>query len=508
MVTILDSFENCIHQQGKDFEKVFELKKDLSRLTDNRKAMVVFIIIQQLFAMDANFQIETLLGRINLYCLLLIHCYGKTLLEEQLKRAQQLQEERKDFAYHNCLNLILPDNIPELNLRLRFLWGATTQIHTTAMEGGKRQTCAVWNDIDRYPTSQPMNSFYSQDEEEVFEHRPTPNDQDMTPYIAKFRTVENLFYSRTGLKMPTNLYACNDKAPYFTIELVKKIKQQSSIEAANNAQIQVKYLNDFLAEVLENMCHESIITTVIIPTLEEKRKGLKVFEATPPLHVANLSRYFIEVFATLASDRRKYEKLNNAFHDWVVAAKTELKKVYDGTDKEYFPLWRAGDGKGKVKEAEEKRTNADWFVNHGLALRKERFYYSVRGFDPLLEFSCVNLPETQTIEWCNNPKKIDFFWAYRVLNNPDTSKQKVNNLTFTDTWKNFEFTLLQTVIGFSVYDKKSLESFKSLLLNNGRKEILEYGNDFIHEVDGADPKNINVSPHNQRQETFFIGYNF
>jgi hypothetical protein len=324
-----------------------------------------------------------------------------------LDEANTLMDQNKLFEYYNALNLFLPENIPEMNLRLKFLWGATTKIHTMAMEGGKRRTCAIWNDLDHYMHDDPVQLFFdsSKIKKFVFDHRKTP---DSDPIIPALDELRKKFYSRAGKPITCHLHCCNDDTPYFTDEMVKKIREQSQKEAEYAASVQTKSVNDYLAEMIDHVRALSVVCSVTIPSENERKARKQTYEKTPTKHAANLGRYLIEVWAKLAKDKKNNERLATLFLPWDNAASKALQRLYNEEDDFYASL------RAETKDAKSNAIVLKGFVNKGIEQRKtNKWYYEEKEFNPLILMEPTQLPTERNAQNAADPNTIDFFWAFR-----------------------------------------------------------------------------------------------
>jgi hypothetical protein len=95
----------------------------------------------------------------------------------------------------------------------------------------------------------------------------------------------------------------------------------------------------------------------------------------------------------------------------------------------------------------------------------------------------TQLPTERNAQNAADPNTIDFFWAFRALNDKVASNQTEANLKFRPQWENMNFTLFMLTFQHSVYDMETLDDFRGMVFNNGVKKTTVYSGDYVHEWD-------------------------
>ena len=488
--------------KGNKFEEDFTLKGQLIGMHENRKALLIFKMIGEILEENKELCITSIEGRINLYCKLLIRAFGKESIKAKLESSEGLAEDGKRFHSANSLNLILPESVPELNLRLRFLYGAATKIHTCASEGGKRQTVALWNDLNRNIQKEPIRSFFAIQTHEKLTHRITPDnpEDDAADYIASLQKLSDKYYKRSGFPIKSHLYACNENCSGLTKKIVALIENESSLEALRNQQVQVKYINDYLAKICRNLSlKENILKPVIVAeenencimaddsdeeeSEEQEEKKEKVVKEKNILDWHWCSqRLFVEVMAEFALKRDENPKIFEMYLPFDQRLKTSLQNFLDKKDGSLHPKQKE---KETMTNSPEDRLNAmRGFVNEDLSKRNE-IQYNLNFFaDPCLCAKTMPVPPDLEVKKCSDPKSLEFFYAFWTFRR---SKGMGDfPLTIGTSWKPLDYCLLFTTFAASVYDQQTCQNFAAMIENNGKKETKKYKGNYAHDNFAAD----------------------
>ena len=125
-----------------------------------KKALVIFAHTHTLLTKDENYRIDTMKGRMNLYCRLLLELVDDQDITKLLEVATEQSENDQRFRSLTAQNVLLPASLREMNYRLKLLWCASVDMLVAAGESQKRQTAALYNDLGIQLTEQPIESFF------------------------------------------------------------------------------------------------------------------------------------------------------------------------------------------------------------------------------------------------------------------------------------------------------------------------------------------------------------
>ena len=297
-----------------------EMELDLGDYDDepNKKALVLLMHIKTMFETDERFRLDTISGRMNLYCKLLVHHFGREKINNLLDFASTVVSQGM-FKALCAQNMLIPQTVEELQLRLKIMWGATTQVFTAAMECGKRQTGMVWNELGVNFDGTGVTSFFNMAKKRMMTHRKTPNHSDDVEFFNGCREISKMFYSRCG-KVMSNFFCLSNTAPGMTYKLTENCENESVKIAVANAAMQFKYCNAYFQETLKTMVKSpNVLHANYIPT--EMEQQTLVVEKDPLRRVWNLRRVFFEFFneKATASDNPEFTKLSYSYRTEVMS---------------------------------------------------------------------------------------------------------------------------------------------------------------------------------------------
>ena len=245
-------------------------------MPSERQALVVYLAINQTFLNDSNYSLSDYSGRINLYCFLLCQIFGKPLIQKCLAidSANNLEHLMA------VKNVLIPNTLEELNVRLRFLWSSITDIHTVAMEGQKRQTCSIWNEMGLQVTNTPIPGFFSLSTMKPLRHRTTPNyDSGPLKMLSALSRSSKAFFARAKAPVETRCYPLHSGAGGITTLVAWALKTESKKFAEKNIKVQQRLANTYLAEVISSViADETLVNCVIVPDSGEEAIDMQTVE--------------------------------------------------------------------------------------------------------------------------------------------------------------------------------------------------------------------------------------
>ena len=259
------------------FQETFKLNDDFAGMHDYRKALFVFVIISRALTTDPKFSVVTFDGRINLYLLLLKNKVGVDLLQKQMKHAEVVFP--RDHRAGLCaLNVFLPNSLGELNLRLHLLRGASTDIHTQAMEGAKRKLSALWNDLNLKLKVKAIKSFFQMNACDFLNHRPTPNNTDTFQFATELKNADVSFYRRAKEPIRSSMYCMNEACPGMTTKLAEICELESEKEAKRATQAEGKSINTEMVRIVKRAVsvYPNLIKSVVKGDRQIMKRGRPV----------------------------------------------------------------------------------------------------------------------------------------------------------------------------------------------------------------------------------------
>lgn len=456
-------------------------------MDESKKALIIYLVIWKALEMDVNFNYSTFKGRANLYCLLMIHKLGKATVKEQVDLYAELDDQDKDFAATCCINFVSPESLHELNLRLHHLWSATTPLHTLAMEGGKRQVCSLWNDLNKVYQEGPIKSFFELDTQEILTHRLTTSPQyDKKSFKMFLNDYSEKYYSRAGVPIRSFNYVCKTQLEAMTVKLTKKAEDASKECVKENTSAETKDIYALLNEVLLKVAlNANIVNTVISPTADEINGNQHIlkFEKDPLKHFVFVARHLVEEFIKDPSLQSMFEPLKERFEIVIDNLKGEYsEKVVDKEKKAFDNIaTRTNPAKDYSPSEVIEIAAVKTLVDHPSKRTEKWHHKNFPNYDVAIHKSNLVIPHnlSKTKSW--SPTNVEFFYAFFGWWNTATSTLPI--APTPATWKPKEHTALVLTFACSVYDVKSGDTFTKMIENNGKKNYSGYkGTCYMHDV--------------------------
>lgn len=454
----------------------------LADAEDEQKALVVFVVIAKAFQQDDMFNLGDFFGRFRLYRLLLKSRIDPQKLKNHMDKILQFDKSKQFFHHKNNLNLIIPESVEEMNLRIRYLLSSSTSVHTLAMEGGKRQTVALWNDLNLEIQETPIHSFMDITNNDRLGHRKLPDLENEVQLRKRIQNLSHLYYSRSNVPIQSMLYSGNPTACGYTINLVYLVYLESINIANEMKDIEGRDINIHLAMVVrECMKKPNILNAVEKGIIEispvEVNKELANFEKDPLLHFLNVGRFLMEETAKLSKENLEIKAI---FESWIEKLAVQYLFYLEGKQEKFQKIRPSNETKDN-----KVLTQMDLFVKHRLQLRNDPRYYLEHGFDECLTEKTLQPPETQASsnykDSLRNPSDVKFFYGFWLM-----TRQKVTNVAQApfamSNWEPFHHLLYILTFSVSMNSKENAKNFEDLLLSNGIKDRSRYPDGFTHDV--------------------------
>ena len=477
--------------QGKTPE---EAGIDISEFDNapNKKALVTFLYIKDLFETNDTFDLSKISGRMNLYCKLLVHHLGVESINELLSYADTKAAENEVFKALCCQNLILPQSIGEMNLRIKHMWGALTPVFTAAMECGKRQTAMLWSELETTFDGKGFNTFFNISPSRLYDHRKTPNQQVAVEFFTACDLLSQRFYHRLG-KVPSNFYCLNKSAPGMTYKLTKKAETTSETVAVENMGAQTKYVNSYIKDIVDEFGKmENLASVCYVPT--ELEAQTLVFEKDVLKQNWNMRRLFYEVLCELTK-----QKGNTDMTLILAEYKKEVNAIVKGwRDREepYSNLWiNQKDIKdGNRTDLSKMENNIKVYLSEkkkkegtAHASRSVKWYYQdeSKWCQLYKQTKALPFPEPFDLDKVTDTDTREFVYGvYLVMHSAGGKTAKTAKRPLS-TWRPYNLQVLACLIAQAVYNMETCKELSLLLLNNGKKEInsyMELPREYVHEV--------------------------
>jgi hypothetical protein len=456
----------------------------MDQLEDNRKCLLGMLYIKDMLLYDEKYSISTFNGRILLYCLLLKHHIGVQVIKRCLDRVNKMSiDDLPNFKVFNAQNLLIPATLEELNLRLRVLMGATTGIHTVAVEGQKRMWCQTFSELGLRYSRLPIPSFYLLSKADQFCHRPTPNDSMDKKFKANLADATKVFFTRGAKPLRSYLFILGKSMPGVTHRVRKICDERSTKSAVQNNKVQEKTINSYIKDVLvECRNSKNIVDALYVPSKRDTQKH----PMEKPLEEQSIfmKRWFTEVFAemALASEIPDFTELYKPIIQRFEEKLGEFKNPNEKTKKE---LWI--DPTAPATKPQDKEIFAS--LKPFVANRKDRnlkwLFSQPTSYDPILTkgVSKVCVPTDIDLSKCTHPNNVEWYFAYWAFNHKKNSHITKWHQKFASTWAPMGFHLLSATFSHCVFDQTTMDQFISLIENNGLKETAGYlEGSYVHEV--------------------------
>ena len=499
--------------QGHDFDQTaFDGK---AYLDEPRKVIAVFLRIHDLLMRDTNYRIDTLTGRMNLYCLLLVQNFGTERIQQLLDEADRQATKMKQFGSYSLLNLLLPATVGEMSLRLKWLYGATTDMMVAASESQKRQFCSTFNDLNLKLISTPIDSFFEIPDRLVLQHRPDPKGRDAQEFLEKWGDCERKYFSRSSALFTSHIYACNPQSYALTTKMVQLIEDHSSTMAENNNSNETKTIEGYIQKVIRS-CIELPCQLEMIIAKKPGDPPSYPIEKDIASQACHMRRLLLERFFELGF-KVEYQR-NEGVETLVYTTRVEgIAKLYRnfaaGAEKE-LSKWlnesvpcsgtRTDPNKRHSKTNERiAPTQQDvgcyqnmktWLEFTSPNREKNRSLYADKNnYDPLLQFFTGTLlvPEhTLDPEKAFDPSNIEWWFATRLFLHKEVSKVGKVPLKFKSDCTPRHWQALLSLFALLAVDQDSCKLLADTIENNGRKKISTYQHDlYDHESGGGEVVN-------------------
>lgn len=437
------------------------------------------MMIKDLFKTNESFSLASVKGRTNLYCLLLLHHFGKKMLRDLLDLMETEDVASNGLAYVNAMNVLFPNSVEELNVRLKFLWCAATPLHTVAFEGQKRQTCQIWNEMGIKMAFGPrINSFFELPKQKLLLHRPTPNNERSSEFFGNLRKIDEMFFSRAEAEARHHYYCCNHTCPGMTEQLTLMVENLSTKLARQNTDVQEKYINSHICQIVNSVGgRPNLLNSVIAPDEAYEFP----YEKTVILQNAFIRRLFMEDFARLAKRDKAIEGL---FAGYLEGTKEFLGKWMRG---EYSnDVYLKPDAAGKITMKSDlilDHYEKD-FLDTLQEREKDKNYFRISRFDDLIGYATKGLkvPGYLNEDEAGDPDKSTFYFASWLANHKVVGHVTIFAKKFQPNWRPRAYHILAVTFAHSCFNKKTCKAFHDMVLNNGKKDSERYYGRYVHEV--------------------------
>ena len=471
--------------QGVDPETLIDIEDDVE---DYRKALILFMYIKDMFKEDERYSLEKFEGRLQLYIHLLVHHFGKAQLQRVLDAAKK--NEKKPFAFSNILNLILPENLCELNLRLRYLWCATTQSLTVAFEGQKRQTCQVWNEIGiRIRRGPLVKSFYNLKNQVRLMHRGTPNSSDATALLIELNNSSRMFFSRAAIEIRSHMFCMSPSLPGMTKTFTFLVEKDSAIIAARNSDVQDKYVNSYVCEVIMQMIgYPNLLNAQIIPD-ENDNEDDYIFEKDLLSQNGSTRRLYLECLCRLANaidpqSSNPYKSfLLGSYESAAIHNLEQFMQCKWASDVNRLP---PADNSSDIGLVNMNDLVSGVYMNLIEKRNTSKFFYREYSFDYLLTnpTKFIYVPPATAVDKLKitDPDDISFYLAFHLCNHKVVSRLGVTVAKYAKGSSPHDFHILTITLAHAVFNEVTGMAFHAMILNNGLKQISPYRGTYEHEV--------------------------
>lgn len=433
---------------------------------------------------DPKCNINTIHGRINVCILMLIHHFGREELKRVLSLCDKIMSEDA-FKALSLLNIIIPESVQEMNIRNLFLWSALTSALTGGVEAGKRQTVTRVNDVDRFVTGEPIKSFFDVKQSDLLPHRKTPNSHDQLAFSSQLSIQSGKFYSRAKTPVKTDYY-CLESIPGITVRVARMMEIESNHLAAKNMDIQKKYVDAFLVDILKKMASfPHVLNSVIVPDKEEETE--EPTEKPLIIQLQFIRRFFVMMAIELCDTykTKNYQQFINTWgnHAMVESRNFALKKLNKATldesvasPKDFFDsIWK--------KQQEFMKAG-------GFEFGEKWRYKSVQDYDPMLLLANPTAvlvppkPESvpEDVLAHLDIKQLSFWSGYFATYHKEYSHITKGALKWSANWRPGHWGLLQAIVSFCCYSQQSCQVMIDLIQSNGKKTTSAYPDKFVHDA--------------------------
>jgi hypothetical protein len=379
--------------------------------------------------------------------------------------------------------MILPESVEELNLRLKFLWGSSTKIFTMAMEGQKRQTVCLWNDLNHKMIGTHIESFFQIKDSNILKHRKTPTEPDESRMNQKLDNLAKKHYNRSGCSIQTEMCTFNGNCPAMTYRLAFACEEFSREETEKNQNVQEKHINTHLEQILKKLAAKSFfIQPYIKPTAIND--VFKFMEKDIVEHTFMVGRLFMEEMARLALEPGN-TRMQTLFQAWKQKSTRAFLSFINTNVEEHNDI-RDEDQK------REKEGRVKLFCRDELDERFEKGFFLAHVADPFCAQPRMQPPKDFTNQDnVADPTKPEFFCAHWAMIKKSKGSQII--LAYKKDLTPREHMVMTMVVSCSICDQQAAKALLSLVRNNGSKTLDRHAGSHCHEIDFTPLKEPHVS---------------
>lgn len=476
---------------NKDFEDCYEVavsKENKEKWNHDRKAVFCFSILLKLFH-DPNsiFYISSHAGVYNLYCFFLRKTVPKEIVDRIYERAKVLllsKDESDRLEGSRILNLLFPNTMEELQLRLRFFWNKYVKIQLHPLEGQKRKITNIYNLLGLKPMTTPIQSFFMLSDFHRAPHRLNLNRRPRDLMEEReFDGPDEQFFLRTKVPIKTTLLGFQKGAPGLTIKQASIFRDISTTYAQYNTDVQKKLCNEHIRDMFMAMLDNTDVYAMNIDyTEDELRQSNELYdkmEKNVKSQVVFMRRLFYEKF------REKCVANEGLLSSWMEAWKSRLDDLLVPSKKGVESVWERTRDPKKDSKKKDKKPRAhvlaacvkffdefkdDWFQS--TQLNKESF--SVPRLDdifvnPAHAFNPEKLKDLDFESNWNNPKTIEYWLGIWCLNVKEGSG--IGTMAHFIPDNPAPTVILSVLFSHAVFSKPAMKNLVNLFQNNGQKSF-------------------------------------
>ena len=269
-----------------------------------------------MLAADKFCSVCDFIGRLRLYAILLNHFFPWARDFLSFARAQKLPSPERYFL----INLIVPENLYEVNNRLKMLMRAATVIVNQMMEGQKRLCAQIYNEAGVIPKDQPIPSFvrWPQEVHKKIDRSHLKLKDNWEEFIKE---GNKSFFSRSSVGIRVFLYNGRKESPFLSIGQVFIIHWKSHEVVDSYSLAQKKEIVAYLVMILQTMIeeHGNEINSTIVPNMADAhRYGGRPREKWISFQTRYMANLFLDVTIRLAQKNIGLKELVEAYRHQAV----------------------------------------------------------------------------------------------------------------------------------------------------------------------------------------------
>ena len=464
--------------QGRTFEP------DLDELEDNdsQKALTVLLYLKSMFESCSNFKLTSIPGRINLYCKLLVHHFGRDTIKSIIDAAtKQMSRDTTSFPSNCLLNAIIPNSIEEMHLRLKFMFSAITDVFTAACEGGKRQTAMMYNELGINYTGKPIKSFFNLWASERLMHRPTPNDAEIGPLISKILSMSNKFYNRVG-SVNSQMVAIGKNAEGMTEKLNDLAVKYSITLASNNSQNQEKYCDYFVVEILKALSElNNVISMCYVPNPDGLESQNLPYEKDCLKQSFYMRRLFFEMLCKLGT-----ESTVSVAQNTLLQYQNVVVDLYNGWKNKqtgYQACWIPKKKNEHINQLSSMRTSFETYLTSRSSRNNKWHFTTPESYDKFIRNkNKLLVPDDFDIDKVTDINSFEWMLGQWLCHHTGGGQPTLSAHNPKFDVKPAFHHAMSWVFAFSVYDQVTCNNLIALCENNGLKEVSKYKREYVHEL--------------------------